>query len=164
MALKETLKEDMKTAFKAGDTVARTTLSMVLATIQNRELEKRAKLMKAGSVSEAEVAEQAMLTDEETLDAISSEIKKRRDSIAQYEAAGRAELAAGESAEVAVLMKYLPEQLTEEAVRALITEAIAATGASGAADMGRVMGAVAPKTKGKFDGSRVNQLVKEMLQ
>lgn len=163
MSLKETIKDDMKTAFKAGDSVARTTLSMLLSTIQNRELEKRAKLMKAGATTEADVAEKSVLTDEETLEVITSEIKKRRDAVAQYEAAGRAELAAGETAEIAVLVKYLPEQLTEEAVRALITEAIAATGASGTSDMGRVMGAITPKTKGRFDGARVSQLVKELL-
>lgn len=163
MSLKDTIKEDMKTAFKAGDTVTRSTLTMVLSTIQNRELEKRAKLMKAGATSESEVAEKSLLTDEETLDAVSSEIKKRRDSVAQYEAAGRPELAAAEKAEAETLMKYMPEQLTEDAVKALISEAIAATGAAGGKDMGRVMGAVAPKTKGKFDGARVNELVKAAL-
>lgn len=163
MTLKETLKDDMKAAFKAGDTVTRSTLTMLLSVIQNRELEKRAKLMKAGATSEAEVTEQSALTDEEVIEAISSEMKKRRDSASQFEAAGRPELATGEKAEADVLMKYMPEQLTEDAVKALIAEAIASTGAAGVADMGRVMGAVAPKTKGKFDGARVNQLVKEAL-
>ncbi len=163
MSLKDTIKEDMKVAFKAGDTVTRSTLVMLLSVIQNRELEKRARIMKAGVVSEADVAAQAVLTDEETMEAVMSEIKKRRDAVVQYEAAGRPELAAAEKAESETLTKYLPEQLTEDAVRALITEAIASTGAAGIKDMGRVMGAVAPKTKGKFDGTRVNELVKEAL-
>ncbi len=153
----------MKVAFKAGDTAIRSTLVMMLAVIQNRELEKRAKLMKGGATSEADVAAQSLLSDEETIDAISSELKKRRDSATQYEAAGRPELAAQERSEADILMKYMPEQLSEDAVKTLITEAIAATGAAGIKDMGRVMGAVAPKTKGKFDGARVNELVKEAL-
>lgn len=163
MSLKDTIKEDMKTAFKAGDTATRGTLTMLLSVIQNRELEKRAKLMKAGAATEADVAAQSVLTDEEVVEAVSSEIKKRKDSASQFEAAGRAELAAAETAEAAILMKYMPEQMTEDAVKALIAQAIADTGAAGAKDMGKVMGAVAPKTKGKFDGSRLNALVKETL-
>ncbi len=161
--LKETIKEDMKVAFKAGDKATRSTLTMLLSVIQNRELEKRAKLMKAGEVTEADVAAQSLLTDEEIIDSVSTEIKKRKDAAAQYDAAGRAELSAGETAEAALLMKYMPEQLGEDAVKALIAQAITETGAAGAKDMGRVMGAVAPKTKGKFDGSRLNALVKEAL-
>jgi uncharacterized protein YqeY len=163
MTLKDTIKDDMKTAFKAGDTTTRSTLSLLLSVIQNRELEKRTRLMKAGATSEAEVAEKSALTDEEVIDTISSEVKKRKDSITQYEAAGRAELAAGEKAESDVLMKYMPEQMGEDAVVALIKEAIASTGASSAKDMGKVMGAVTPKTKGRFDGARVNELVKQLL-
>lgn len=161
--LKDTIKEDMKVAFKAGDKATRSTLTMLLSVIQNRELEKRAKLMKAGAVTEADVAVQSLLTNEEIIDSVSSEIKKRKDAAAQYEAAGRAELSAGETAEAALLMKYMPQQLSEDAVKALIAQAITETGAVGAKDMGRVMGAVAPKTKGKFDGSRLNALVKEAL-
>lgn len=163
MSLKDTIKEDMKTAFKAGDTATRGTLTMLLSVIQNREIEKRAKLMKAGAVTEADVADKSLLTDEEVTDAISTEIKKRKDAAAQYEAAGRAELSVAETAEAAILMKYMPEQLSVDAVKALITQAIADTGAAGAKDMGRVMAAVAPKTKGKFDGSRLSALVKEAL-
>lgn len=163
MTLKDTIKDDMKTAFKAGDTATRSTLSFLLSVLQNRELEKRTRLMKAGATSEVEVAEKSQLTDEEVIDAISSEIKKRKDSIGQYEAAGRAELADGEKAEVQVLMRYLPEQLTEDDVRALIQDAVASTGASSAKDMGKVMGAVSPKIKGRFDGGRASELVKEAL-
>lgn len=149
--LKDTIKEDMKTAFKAGDTVTRGTLTMLLSIIQNREIEKRART--GGSE----------LADEEVVAAVSTEIKKRKDAATQYEAAGRAELSAAETAEAAILMKYMPEQMSEDAVKALIAQAITETGAAGGKDVGRVMGAVAPKTKGKFDGSRLNALVKEAL-
>jgi uncharacterized protein len=151
MSLKDTIKEDMKTAFKAGDTATKGTLTMLLATIQSRELDKRAK------------GKEPVLTDEEVIEAISSEIKKRKDSAAQYTAGGRPELAESETAEAAILMKYMPEQLSEDAVKALIAEAIASTGAASVKDLGKVMGAVSPKTKGRFDGARVNQLVKEAL-
>ena len=112
--------------------------------------------MKSGAVAEVEVAEKSQLTDEEVVEAISTEIKKRKDAAAQYEAAGRTELSAGETTEAAILMKYMPEQMSEDAVKALIAQAIAETGAAGltgkagAKDMGRVMGAVAPKTKGEI--------------
>lgn len=164
MSLKDTIKDDMKAAFKAGDSASRGALTMLLSVIQNRELDKRAKLMKAGATAEADVAQQSLLTDEEVIDAVSSEIKKRRESASTYEQGGRPELAAAEQAEIAVFQKYLPEQLSEDAVRALIAEAIAATGAAGPKDMGKVMGAVTPKTKGRFEGAKVNELVKAALQ
>lgn len=151
MILKETIKDDMKTAFKAGDTITRGTLSFLLSVVQNRELEKRAK----GAESE--------LTDEEVISVISTEIKKRKDSIGQYEAAGRGELAAAEKAEVQVLMRYMPEQLGEDEVKKMIADAIASTGASNAKDMGKVMGAISPKIKGRFDGTRASELVKQAL-
>jgi uncharacterized protein YqeY len=163
MALKDTIKDDMKAAFKAGDQQARTTLSMLLSTIQNRELEKRSKLIKAGSATEADVAEKSQLTDEEVIDAVTSEIKKRRESVATYTTGGRPELAAAEQAEIAVFAKYLPEQLTEDAVVKLIDDAVVATGAAGPKDIGKVMGAVTPKTKGRFDGTRISELVKQRL-
>jgi uncharacterized protein len=161
--LKDKIKEDMKAAFKAGDTATRGTLSFLLSVIQNRELEKRTKLMKAGTTVEAEVADKSQLTDEEVIDAVSSEIKKRKDSIAQYETAGRAELAASEKTELEVLMRYMPAQMSEDEVKKIIAEAVSASGAAGPKDIGKVMGQVAPKTKGKFDGARVNELVKQAL-
>lgn len=163
MTLKDTIKEDMKAAFKSGDQATRGTLSLLLSVIQSRELEKRARLMKAGATTEAQVAEKSALTDEEVVEAVTSELKKRRDSITTYEAGGRPELAAAERAEAEVLSRYLPEQLSESDVEKLIADAIAATGAVGPREMGKVMGAVTPKTKGRFDGTRVSELVKRAL-
>lgn len=163
MTLKERIRDDMKAAFKAGDNARRSALTMLLSVIQNRELEKRAKLMKAGAATEADVAAKSELTDEEVIDAIGSELKKRRESVTTYEQAGRAELAAGEQAEITVLSAYLPEQLTEDAVRKFVAEAVAATGAAGPKDMGKVMGAIAARIKGRFDGARASALVKEAL-
>ena len=151
MSLKDKIKADMTAAFKAKDTVTRGTLSMLLSVLQNREIDKRTR------TGESE------LTDEEIVQAISSEIKKRKESAATYEQAGRADTAAAELQEVTVLMRYMPEQMGEDEVRALIKEAIAATGATSVKDMGKVMAQVAPKVKGKFDGAQVNELVKQAL-
>jgi len=148
MALKDTIKEDMKAAFKAGDTTTRGTLSFFLSVVQNRELAKRAK---TGAPAE--------LTDEEVIEALSTEIKKRKESIATYESGGRPELAASEATELAILQKYMPEQMAEDDVKKLIADAI--TG--GAKDLGRVMGAISTKIKGRFDGARASTLVKEAL-
>lgn len=163
MTLKDKLKDDMKAAFKGGDQATRATLSFMLSVIQNRELEKRAKLMKAGASTEAEVGEKSQLTDEEVIDALGTEIKKRRESIAAYQAAGRPELAASEQQELDTLVRYMPEQLSDETVAQLIKDAIAATGAAGPKDMGKVMGALAPKTKGRVDNTKVSALVKAAL-
>jgi len=163
MTLKEKIKDDMKAAFKAGDSATRSTLTMLLSVIQNRELEKRAKLIKAGKATEADVAEKSLLTDDEVVDAVSSELKKRRESVATYEQGGRPELAAGEQAEAVVLSRYLPEQLDEAAVKKLIADAVVSTGAAGPKDMGRVMSAIAGAIKGRFDGARASALVKEAL-
>lgn len=163
MSLKATIKDDMKAAFKAGDQVTRGALTMLLAVIQNRELEKRTRLMKAGVVTEADVATQSELTDEEVIDVVSSELKKRRESITTFTEAGRPELAAAEQAEATVFAKYMPEQLSEDVVKQLIAEAITATGAVGPKDLGKVMSAVTPKTKGRFDGAQVSALVRAAL-
>ena len=152
MALKDTIKEDMKAAFKAGDTMTRGTLSFFLSVVQNRELAKRAK-----------TGAPADLTDEEVIEALSTEIKKRKESIATYESGGRPELAASETAELAILQKYMPEQMAEDDVKKLIADAITATGAAGPKDMGKVMGKISAAIKGRFDGSRASALVKEAL-
>lgn len=160
--LKDTMREDMKTAMKAGDAVTKGTVSMLLAAIKNRELDKRGRLAKS-DVPTAELDAASALTDEEVIEVLGTEIKKRKEAITTYEAAGRAELAAGEKAELAALSKYLPEQMDEGVVIKLIAEAKAATGAFGPKEMGKVMAAVAPKVKGRFPGDRLAELVKQAL-
>jgi uncharacterized protein YqeY len=103
------------------------------------------------------------LTDAEVEEVVLSEVKKRNDSVAEYEKHGRQDLADKEKAEIEVLKAYLPEQLSEEEIRALVEEVIRATGASTKADMGKVMGALMPKVKGRADGRLVNRLVSEAL-
>lgn len=160
--LKDTLKEDMKAALKAGDSAKRTLIGMVMSSIKNKELEKRAKL--AATITDpAELDRQAELNDEETMAVLASEIKRRKDSIAEFEKGGRPELAATEQSEIDMLAKYLPEQMSDDALRAVVLKAIASTGAVSPKDMGKVMSAVKAEVKGAADGQRISAMVKEEL-
>lgn len=160
--LKEKLKEDLKAALKAGESQKRLVVGMILSVIKNRELEKRGKLAKSG-VADADLEAQSALTDEEALEAVSSEIKKRKEAIQTFVVGGRPELAENEKQELAILMAYMPEQMSEDEVKKLIAQAIADTGAAGPKEMGKVMGQLSPKIKGRFDGGRASALVKEAL-
>lgn len=151
--LKEKLKADFKEAFKAKEQVRLSVLKMVNAAIGNAEIDKRAK---AGGVD-------TPLTDAEVMDVISKEAKKRKDSVEQYKAGGREDLAQSEEAELAVLAGYLPAQMSEDEIRELVKKAIAETGASSASDLGKVMSALTPTTKGRADGSLVSKIVRESL-
>ncbi len=146
MSLTEQLQADMKTAMRGGDTLRRDTLRMAMAAAQNAAKDKR-----------------APLTDEETIEVLGREVKKRRESIAAYESAGRDDLAAKEQAEIDILAPYLPEQLGEEEIRALAREAVAASGATSPKDMGRVMSGLMPTLKGRADGKTVSRIVNEEL-
>ena len=146
MSLTEQLQADMKTAMRDGDAQRRDTLRMAIAAVQNAAKDKRDDL-----------------TDEETLAVLAKQVKTRRESIKAYTDAGRDDLAAKEQAEIDVLQPYLPEQMSEDEVRKLVDEAVASTGATSPRDMGRVMGALMPKTKGRADGKLVSSLVNEAL-
>ena len=103
------------------------------------------------------------LTDDEYLAVLSREVKTRRESVEAFRAGGREDLAAKEEAEIAILGEYLPQALTDDEIAALVREGIAATGASSARDMGKVMGWLAPRTRGRADGKRVSELVVQTL-
>ena len=103
------------------------------------------------------------LTDDEYLAVLSREVKTRRESVEAFRAGGREELAAKEEAEIAILGEYLPQALSEDEIEALIRDGIAATGASSARDMGKVMGWLAPRTRGRADGKHVSELVVQEL-
>ncbi len=152
----------MKNALKAGDSTKRTLIGMVMTSIRNKEIEKRTKLSKTVTDT-AELDAQSQLDDEETMSVIATEIKRRRDSIAEFEKGGRPELAASEQAEIEMLTPYLPEQMSDDALRALVQKAVASTGAVSMKDMGKVMSVVTAETKGSADGQRVSSMVKEEL-
>jgi len=160
--LKDKLQGDMMDALKSGNSQKRTLLGMVLTAIKNREFEKRTKLSKTEK-DIAKLEEQSKLNDEEIVEVISSEIKKRKDAIEQYEKGGRPDLAEQEKKEAEMLMTYMPEQMSEEDVRAEVKKAINETGAKDMKEMGKVIGAVMAKVKGKADGQTVSRIVKEEL-
>lgn len=147
MSLETQIPEELKTAMKAKDKVRVNTLRAILSGI---------KYLKAEGGHDD-------VTDDDVITIINREVKKRRDSIEMYEANNRPELAENEQAEVAILLEYLPAQLTEDEIRAIITDTIAEVGATGPSDKGKLMGTLMPKVKGKADGKLVNTLVTELL-
>ena len=144
--LKDKLTQDVKNALKTGDKQRRLVLGMVMAAVKNKEIEK-----------------QSELSDEEIVAVITSEVKKRRDAVAQYEKGGRPELAEQEKQEMDILMGYMPEQMPEEQIREEVKRAIAETGAKDIKEMGKVLQVLMPKVKGKADGQLVSRIVKEEL-
>jgi len=160
--LKEKLQTDVKDALKSGNAEKRMVLSLVLSAIKSKELDKRGKLSKTGTdVSKLE--EESKLNNDEVLEVIASEVKKRKEAIDQYQKGGREELAQKEKDELNILMGYMPEQMSEEEITIEVGSAISQLGASGSKDMGRVIGAVMARVKGKADGQTVSRLVKEGL-
>src|SRR4030042_211693 len=123
------------------------------------EYEKKRKL----GISETELQEGSQLTEEEMLEVVSGEAKKRRESIVEFEKGGRNELALKEKSELEVLQKYLPEQMSEEDLKKLVVKAVEKVGAKSPQDMGRVMQELMPQVKGKADGNLVSKIVKELL-
>ena len=146
--LKNKLQSDLNDAIKSRNTLVAETIRMVLAAITNEEV--------AGK-------EKKELSDAEVITVLTREAKKRREAAEAFEQGGRADKAATERAEGEVIAGYLPEQLSEAEIKKLIEETISAVGASGPADMGKVMGALKAKVAGKADGAMVSSLVKAAL-
>jgi|SRR3989344_8170758 len=163
MNLKEKINQDFKDAFKSKEELRVSVLRMLNSGIKNKEMDKRTKLVKAGTQDEAVLAKASQLLDEEVLDVIGAEAKRRKDSIGQYKNGGRPELAIQEERELAILSVYLPEQMGEEEIRKIVVESIKESGAAGVADLGKVMKVLMPRVKGKADGGLVNKIVKEEL-
>jgi len=162
------LKQDIKTAtteaLKAGDHFVVGVLRMLSASILTKEKDKRYKISnEKPDIAEEVLAKESELTDEQVIEVVSSEIKKRKDAIVLYEQGKRSELAENERKEIEVLKKYLPEQLSSEELKKIVEESIANTGAKEIKDMGRVMQDLAPKIKGKADGGEVSKIIKEIL-
>ncbi|OGN09190.1 MAG: hypothetical protein A3J46_03700 [Candidatus Yanofskybacteria bacterium RIFCSPHIGHO2_02_FULL_41_11] len=152
--LKEKLTQDLKEALKSGNAKKRLVVGMVLNSVKNRELQKRAKSGK-----------EEALNDEEILEVIASEVKKRKESIESFKAGGREELAQNEKEELDILMTYMPEQMSEDAIREVVRQTIKdmASPAEALAKAGQVIGAVMAKLKGKAEGGLVSKIVKEEL-
>ena len=144
--LKERMSEEMKDALRAGEKVRLATLRLLSASVKNREVELRREL-----------------TDEEFVEVVGREVKRRNEAIEAYESAGREDLVAKETEERETLQAYMPAQLSESETDALVDEAIAETGASSVKELGKVMGYVMGKAKGRVDGAVVQRKVRERL-
>jgi uncharacterized protein YqeY len=146
MALKDRLTEDMKTAMRAADKERLGTVRLALAAIKQREVDER-----------------VSLDDAQILGVLEKMIKQRREAIVQFQSGGRADLVAKETAEIAVLQQYLPAQMGEAEIDALIAEAIQSTGAASIKDMGKVMAVVKPKAQGRTDMGALSARIKQKL-
>lgn len=146
MSLKARITEDMKAAMRSGEKDRLGLIRMLMAGVKQREVDER-----------------IQLDDTQVLAVIDKMIKQRKDSVTQFEAGGRADLVAKETAEIGWLTDYLPAQLSEAEVDALIKEAIAATGAASMKDMGKVMGMVKPKAQGRTDMGALSARIKAAL-
>lgn len=164
MNLKEKIQQDLNEAVKAKKELEVLTFRLFSAAILNKEKEKRYKISKEKpDFKEENLAQESQLTDEEVLEVLTSEVKKRKEAIEGFEKGGRKDLVIKEKKELEILGKYLPEQLSEEEIQKLVREVISKTGAKEMKDMGRVMSELAPKTKGKADGGFVSKIVKDFL-
>jgi len=146
VSLQDRVQSDIAVAMRGGDALRRDVLRMVTSAAYNVE-------KKQGRA----------LTDDEYLAVLSREVKTRRESVEAFRSGGREDLAEKEEAEIAILGEYLPQPLTDDEIAALVREGIAATGASSARDMGKVMGWLAPRTRGRADGKRVSEIVVQTL-
>lgn len=146
LTLTSRIESAMRDAMRARDEQRTSTLRMAMAAVHNQR-----------------IARGRDLTDEEVVDVLGKQVKQRRESIEMYRQAGRGDRAEAEEAEAAILTEFLPEQLGEAEIQELARAAIAETGASTPADMGRVMGALAPRTRGRADGRVVSDTVRRLL-
>jgi uncharacterized protein len=144
--LRERLQDDTTAAMRSGDALRRDVLRMAQNSIYN-----------------IEKARKVTLSEDEVLGVLTREVKTRRESVEAFRAGGREDLVAKEEAEIAILQDYLPQPLTEDELRALVDEGIAATGASSARDLGKVMGWLSPRTRGRADGKVLSGLVAQAL-
>ena len=146
MSLRDRLDEDLKAAMRSNDATRRDALRMVLAAVQRTEKEGKHRL-----------------SDDEMLGVLARELKVRHESVDTFRAGGREDLVAQEEAAIAVVSEFMPQQLSEAELRALVEQAIAETGAATPRDMGKVMGWLSPKTRGRADGKVVSGLVTQLL-
>ncbi len=148
MSLREKIPQDLKDALRSKKTLELTVLRMLQSSVRNREIEKQKK----------------ELTDEEVIEVVSGEIKKRKEAALEFEKVGRQEAAQQEKAEAEILMKYMPVQMSEDEIRAEVQKAVKDSGAAGIKDLGKVMKIIIPAVKGKADGAAVNKIVREELE
>jgi uncharacterized protein YqeY len=146
MTLQALIESAMRDAMRARDERRTSTLRMAMAAAHNKQIELG-----------------RPLTDDDTVEVLSRQVKQRRESIEQFRAGGREAMAAAEEAEAAILAEFLPERLSTDELERIVRDAIAETGATSPADLGRVMGQVMPQTKGRADGKAISDMVRQQL-
>ena len=146
MSLKEKLQEDLKSSMKNKDTVKKSVVTLIRAAIKQHEFDNRVEL-----------------ADDAIIDIISKQLKQRKDSLAEFVKANRDDLVEETKSEIQVLEGYLPQQLSEEELEKIVIETIAEVGATSMKDMGKIMATIKPKTAGRADGRKINELVKKNL-
>jgi uncharacterized protein YqeY len=165
MALKEKIEQDLKISLKEKKATEVSVLRMLLAAILNKEKKKRYKLSKEKpDFGDKELEKESQLTEEEVIEVITSELKKRKEAIGEFERGERKDLVEKEKEEAKILREYLPEQLSSEEIKKLAKGIIKEVGARGMKDMGKVMGNLMPKVKGRVDGGQASKIVKELLK
>ncbi|MDR0879267.1 MAG: GatB/YqeY domain-containing protein [Clostridioides sp.] len=147
MSLKQKLQDDLKTSMKNKDVVRKSVVTLVRAAIKQIEVDNRVEL-----------------GDDEVVDVVSKQMKQRRDSLVEFQKAGRQDLIDQTEAEIEVLKEYLPQQLSDEELQEIVKTTISEVGATSMKDMGKIMSAIQPKVKGRADGKRVNELVRTNLK
>jgi uncharacterized protein YqeY len=169
MSLRDRLAQDLKDAMRARDDTRKATIRLLRSAINAAEIEKRATFIESQQARNVDIEsleltdEQFALTDEEVLDVLQKQAKQRRDSIAEFEKAGRDDLVEGEQAELSIIESYLPRQMTRDEVEAATRHAAAELGVSDMSGMGPLMRHLMAELKGRADGRMVNQVVREVL-
>lgn len=161
--LRKKIKEELKNALKKREKEVVSTLRLLVSEIINREKDKRYHLSQKEGLSAEELEKRSELTDEEVVEVVASEVKKRKEAMEEFKKAGRSDLFESYQREVEVLKRYLPPQLTDEELKEKVERAVEEMGASSMKDMGRVMGRVMSEVKGKAGGERVSAFVKKTL-
>lgn len=160
--LKDELQKEMTEALKSGNQLKRLVLGTLMTAVKNKELAKRTQIGKITNDTR-ELEQKSQLSNDEILEVIVGEVKKRKDSIEQFSVGGRKDLADKEKAEMEILLAYLPEQLSEEKIKHEVQLVIEELGVTSPREMGKVIGAVMAKLKGRADGGTVSKIAKEIL-
>lgn len=146
MTLKDRLMDDMKVSMKNKDTLRKSVITMIRASVKQKEVDNRVEL-----------------TDDDVIELIAKQLKQRNDALVEFEKAEREDLITQTKAEIEILASYLPQQLTDEELEAVVRDAVAEVNAQSIKDMGKIMGKVMAVAKGRVDGKRINEMAKKIL-
>jgi uncharacterized protein len=161
--LKTKIQGDANSALRSHDEARRLILGSLIAALQNKEIEKRTSLIKKSQLGADQIEKESRLSDDEVIQVIQSETKKRKEAIEIYTKGGREDLAKKEESEAKILTEYLPKQLSEVELKKIVQDTVSALGVKDVKEMGKAISAVMGKVKGRADGSSVSRFVKECI-